>query len=111
MVASTSTQRRIPRLLKKLFILNQVTIVVLVGVLLAFVSFFIYYSQTVVDRNASHEPGPKEQGEVDKLAAEIRQIRSDTSGSLFWLKLVARFVTVGGAVGGYLVGQSQNTRR
>ena len=40
--------------------------------------------------------------EIDKLAAEIRQIRSDTTGSLFWLKMIALFVTVGGAVGGYL---------
>ena len=29
------------------------------------------------------------QREIDKLDAEIRQIRSDTSGSLFWLKLTA----------------------
>lgn len=43
----------------------------------------------------------KGQYEVYKLAAEIRQIRSDTSGSLFWLKVVALFVTVGGAVGAY----------
>ncbi len=47
--------------------------------------------------------------EISKLDAEIRQIRSDTAGSLFWLKLIALFVTVGGAVGGYLVGQSRTT--
>jgi hypothetical protein len=49
----------------------------------------------------------KAQYEIYKLRAEIRQIRSDTSGSLFWLKLIALFVTVGGAVGGYLYGQSK----
>jgi hypothetical protein len=54
---------------------------------------------------------PKEQYEIAKLAAEIRQIRSDTSGSLFWLKMVALFVTVGGAVGGYLAGQRHTTRK
>lgn len=111
MIDSPTTQGRLSRLLKRVFILNQFTVVLLVLVLLALVSASIYYSQMIVDRNASHETGPKEQVEVDKLAAEVRQIRSDTSGSLFWLKLVALFVTVGGAVGGYLVGQSQNSRR
>src|SRR5436190_3369980 len=54
---------------------------------------------------------PKEQYEIAKFAAEIQQIRSDTSGSLFWLKMIALFVTVGGAVGGYLLGQSATTRK
>lgn len=53
----------------------------------------------------------KEQYEIAKFAAEIQQIRSDTSGSLFWLKMIALFVTVGGAVGGYLLGQSQTTKK
>lgn len=50
------------------------------------------------------------QREIDKLNAEIKQIRSDTSGSLFWLKMAGLFVTVGAAVGGYLIGQSRTTR-
>jgi uncharacterized protein YjbI with pentapeptide repeats len=50
------------------------------------------------------------QREIDKLNAEIKQIRSDTSGSLFWLKMAGVFVTVGAAVGGYLIGQSRTTR-
>jgi len=29
----------------------------------------------------------REQREIDKLNAEIKQIRSDTGGSLFWLKM------------------------
>jgi uncharacterized protein YjbI with pentapeptide repeats len=49
------------------------------------------------------------QRQIDKLDAEIRQIRSDTSGSLFWLELAALFVTVGAAVGGYLLGQTRTT--
>ncbi|MEP3639060.1 MAG: hypothetical protein ABJN14_17565 [Paracoccaceae bacterium] len=53
----------------------------------------------------------KTEFEISKLEAEISRIRSDTAGSLFWLKLVALFVTVGGAVGGYLLGQSLNTQR
>jgi hypothetical protein len=53
----------------------------------------------------------KEQYEIAKLGAEIKQIRSDTSGSLYWLKLIALFVTVGGAVGGYLAGQRHTTKQ
>lgn len=72
----------------------------------------IYISQYIVDQNAltpviESNISIKEQREIDKLAAEIRQIRSDTAGGLFWLKIIALFVTVGGAVGGYLVGQSR----
>ena len=52
----------------------------------------------------------REQREIDKLNAEIKQIRSDTGGSLFWLKMAGLFVTVGAAVGGYLVGQARTTR-
>lgn len=54
--------------------------------------------------------GAKDQREIDKLTAEVRQIRSDTTGSLFWLKLAAVFVTVGGAVGSYLVAQGRANR-
>ena len=49
--------------------------------------------------------------EVERLKAQIKQIRSDTAGSLFWLKMVALFITVGGAVGGYLVGLKGTTRQ
>jgi uncharacterized protein YjbI with pentapeptide repeats len=47
--------------------------------------------------------------EITKLEAEIRKIRSEVAGSLFWLKMVALFVTVGGAISGYLIGQSRTT--
>lgn len=49
--------------------------------------------------------------QIAKLSAEIQQIRSDTQGSLFSLKIIALFVTVGGAVSGYLIGQSQTTKK
>jgi hypothetical protein len=44
--------------------------------------------------------------EISKLNTEIRKIRSDNSGYLFALKVIALFVTVGGVVGGCLIGQS-----
>jgi uncharacterized protein YjbI with pentapeptide repeats len=47
--------------------------------------------------------------QIDKLDAEIQKIRSETAGSLFWLKMVGLFVTVGGAVGGYLVAHTRST--
>jgi hypothetical protein len=54
--------------------------------------------------------GLKERREIDKLTAEVKQIRSDTAGSLYWLKLAGLLLTVGGAVGGYLVAQSRSSR-
>ena len=91
--------------------LNQLAIVaILLAILLASVGI-VYWSQFLVERDAfTGASSSKEQYEIAKLAAEIRQIRSDTSGSLFWLKMIALFVTVGGAVGGYLIGQSSATR-
>ena len=86
----------------------------LVCLLLVGILVLGYLLQAFVERNALPPEGaaaPKEEYEIAKLAAEIRQIRSDTYGSLFWLKAVALFVTVGGAVGGYLIGQSKTTER
>lgn len=96
---------------------TQKTIIYLVvlGCFCAIIIFAIL-SQKIAENDAfslSNNINPNDsavnikQYEVYKLAAEIRQIRSDTSGSLFWLKVVALFVTVGGAVGGYLVGQER----
>lgn len=83
--------------------------------LLVAIASLVYVSQFVIERNAlstATDPASlRELREVDKLSAEIRQIRSDTGGSLFWLKLLAVLVTVGGAVGGYLIGQSRTTRK
>ncbi len=73
-----------------------------------------YGAQYFIDREivvSSQELSDKKtEYEITKLDAEISRIRSDTAGSLFWLKLIALFVTVGGAVGGYLVGQSRSTQ-
>jgi uncharacterized protein YjbI with pentapeptide repeats len=92
--------------------ITQRTVISIVMFLLSFSAIAVYCSQYLVERDAFFvEPlngakKSKDQYEIVKLAAEIRQIRSDTGGSLFWLKMIALFVTVGGAVGGYLVGQS-----
>ena len=88
-----------------------IALVVLVLVATLAISFLL---QLQAERNALTPVGGgtsvREQREIDKLNAEIKQIRSDTGGSLFWLKMAGLFVTVGAAVGGYLVGQSRNTR-
>ena len=95
--------------------LSDRTIAALVLLVLAAVIAVVYLSQVIVEKGAfSPVTGSvdlKQQREVDKLDAEIRQIRSDTGGSLFWLKLAGVFVTVGTAVGGYLLGQSRNTHK
>jgi hypothetical protein len=108
---SRSTEVKSLKLLRRIFALNQFTIAVLVVIALIAVLALIYYSQTVAERNLLDAPGQKEQYEIAKLAAEIRQIRSDTSGSLFWLKLFGLLVTIASAVGGYLLGQSRNTKK
>lgn len=46
--------------------------------------------------------------QVDKLNAEIQKIRSETAGSLFWLKMIGLFVTAGSAVGGYLIAHTRS---
>lgn len=106
-----SGQSRVLKLLKRIFILNQLSIAILVVVSLIAIYAIIYYSQKAAELGEVPESAEKGQYEIAKLAAEIRQIRSDTSGSLFWLKAIGLFVTVAGAVGGYLVGQSLNTRK
>jgi hypothetical protein len=89
-------------------------IAALVLIVLAAMIAIAFLLQSRAERNAltpvSGGSNVREQREIDKLNAEIRQIRSDTGGSLFWLKMAGLFVTVGAAVGGYLVGQSRNTR-
>lgn len=86
-------------------------VVLLVTALLALCTLLVVGSQWLVDREAlvvvagDGKSPAKEQIELAKLAAEVRQIRGDTSGGQFWLRLVALFVTVGGAIGGYLVAQ------
>ena len=94
--------------------LTQPVVVGLVVLVLVATLAIAYLLQLEAERNALtpvvRGSSVREQREIDKLNAEIRQIRSDTGGSLFWLKMAGLFVTVGAAVGGYLVGQSRNTR-
>jgi len=84
-------------------------------VVLAFFSILLviygaqYYIDSDIVVSSEKLADRKTEYEITKLDAEISKIRSDTAGSLFWLKLVALFVTVGGAVGGYLIGQSRAT--
>src|SRR6267142_5244711 len=100
--------------IKKGFGLDKYGIPILLGLLLLVIILVVYYTQKISEQTSLPPIVPtssKEQYEIAKLAAEIRQIRSDTSGSLFWLKMIALFVTVGGAVSGYLVGQKQTTKK
>jgi Pentapeptide repeats (9 copies) len=110
--------------IKRLLVLNTVNIILIVILLFISVYFIADYLQASAENEAfkvdpikidSRDTLNLHQSkglyEIYKLRAEIRQIRSDTSGGLFWLKLVALFITVGGAVGGFLLGQSKVTRQ
>ncbi len=94
--------------------LTQPVVVVLVLLVVGAVVATAFVLQSRAERGALTPVGVgasvRNQREIDKLDAEIRQIRSDTSGSLFWLKMAGVFVTVGAAVGGYLLGQTRTTR-
>ncbi len=93
--------------------LSSTNIILLVIFVLVLVSAITFGTQYFIDKNIDTQGttlSEKKKGyEISKLEAEISRIRSDTAGSLFWLKLFALFVTVGGAVGGYLIGQSRTT--
>jgi hypothetical protein len=93
--------------------LSATAIVCIVVAAFVFILAIIYGAQYYIDSeivvSSEKLADKKTEYEITKLDAEISRIRSDTAGSLFWLKLVALFVTVGGAVGGYLFGQSQAT--
>jgi Pentapeptide repeats (8 copies) len=89
------------------------TVALLVALVLAAIMAAGYLLQALVQHGSltsGSGPALKEQREVDKLTAEVKQIRSDTGGSLYWLKLAAVFVTVGAGVGGYLIAHSRSTR-
>ncbi len=96
--------------------LSQPVIVGLVILILVGSVVIVFGSQMLVEREVESLASsidtsmPKELFEIVKLNAEIKQIESNISGSLFWLKMIALFVTVGSAVGGYLIGQSRATR-
>jgi hypothetical protein len=92
---------------------SNTSIVVLVVAVLTLTLMATYGSQYIFDEKINPDSNElkdqKTEYEISKLDAEISRIRSETAGSLFSLKLIALFVTVGGAIGGYLVGQSRNT--
>ncbi len=94
--------------------LTQPVVVVLVLLVVGAILAIAFVLQSRAERGALTPVGVgasvRNQREIDKLDAEIRQIRSDTSGSLFWLKMAGVFVTVGAAVGGYLLGQTRTSR-
>ena len=95
--------------------LSNIHIIVLVAVVLFLALVITLGAQYFTELNRTQAGSnkalnAKDSYEVSKLDAEIRQIRSDTAGSLFALKVIALFVTVGGAVGGYLIGQSRTTQ-
>ena len=93
--------------------LTQPVVVLLVLLVVLAIVVVAFLLQTQAERGAITSVtggNVRDQREIDKLTAEIRQIRSDTSGSLLWLKMAGVFVTVGAAVGGYLVGQTRTTR-
>ena len=103
------------RSLRSRFALTQPVIVAVVLSVLLGTLLIAFLLQSQAERGAltpieTGATGAREQREIDKLDAEIKQIRSDTGGSLFWLKMAGLFVTVGAAVGGYLVGQARTTR-
>jgi hypothetical protein len=104
----------VKRSLRRLFVLNQPVIVLVVLLVLAVTLFMSFLLQSRAESGAlspiAAGTSAKEQREVDKLNAEIKQIRSDTGGSLFWLKMAGLFVTLGAAVGGYLIGQAKVTK-
>ena len=102
------------RSLRSRLVLNQPVIVLAVLLVLAVTLFMSFLLQSRAESGAlspiAAGTSAKEQREIDKLNAEIKQIRSDTGGSLFWLKMAGLFVTLGAAVGGYLVGQAKVTK-
>ncbi len=103
------------RTLRSRFVLNQPVIVLVVLLVLAVTLFMSFLLQSRAESGAltpivAGGTSAKEQREIDKLNAEIKQIRSDTGGSLFWLKMAGLFVTLGAAVGGYLIGQAKVTK-
>ena len=103
------------RPLRSRLVLTQPVIVFVVLIVLAAMLLMSFVLQSRAERGAlspivAGGSSAKELREIDKLDAEIKQIRSDTGGSLFWLKMAGLFVTVGAAVGGYLIGQAKTTK-
>jgi hypothetical protein len=92
--------------------LNFITITIIVAVALAAIVVIGEFLDTVATANSFKldkvaDSTNKADYEIFKLRAEVQQIRSDTAGRAFWIKLVGIFITVIGAIAGFLVGQSK----
>jgi hypothetical protein len=92
--------------------LNFVTITIIVALTLAGVVVIGEYLDKVATAKSFILEKPadstyKADYEIFKLRAEVQQIRSDTAGRAFWIKLVGIFITVTGAIAGFLIGQSK----
>jgi hypothetical protein len=111
-----SENRGIFKKLHRFLVLNELTTIMIIALLILTIVLVVNQSQRNVEAEANDfiskltDSPTTKRYELAKLKAEVDQIRSDTSGSLFWLKLIGLFVTVGGAVGGYLVAQSKATK-
>jgi uncharacterized protein YjbI with pentapeptide repeats len=88
-------------------IIGLVIFVIVITVATTFVAQFLAERGALTNQAVSKNLNAARQ--LDKLNAQILQIRSETAGSLFWLKMVALFITVGSAVGGYLIAHTRST--
>lgn len=88
-------------------IIGLVIIVIVVTVATTFLAQYLAERGALTSQSVSKNLNATRQ--LDKLNAQILQIRSETAGSLFWLKMVALFITVGSAVGGYLIAHTRST--
>jgi uncharacterized protein YjbI with pentapeptide repeats len=92
--------------------LSHTAVIGLVILTIALTVALTLFAQALAERGAIGN-SPVSEGltaarRVDKLNAEIQKIRSETAGSLFWLKMIGLFVTVGSAVGGYLIAHTRS---
>jgi hypothetical protein len=93
--------------------ISTATVVALVLLVIALTTVVTLYGQALAENGALNNGTVSKDltaaRQVDKLNAEIQKIRSETAGSLFWLKMIGLFVTVGSAVGGYLLAHTRST--
>ena len=92
---------------QKTIIAVLVTVTVILLVLLLFGANFL---QDRAESLALDSLPDKTTLEGRKILAEIQQIRSNTRGSLFGLKLVTLLLSIAGAVAGYLFAQDRATQ-
>jgi uncharacterized protein YjbI with pentapeptide repeats len=92
--------------------LNQAAVIGLVILVVVLTLVTTLFAQALAERGAITSGSVSRDltaaRQLDKLDAEIQKIRSETAGSLFWLKMIGLFVTVGSAVGGYLIAHTRS---